>query len=85
MRKENHVTDVFLSEQHHAQAIDPESHPSRGRHAVLKSHEKIFVELLLFTPSLLFEAIALLDGIILLGVGRGDLLTIDAALEHFDC
>ena len=46
--------------------------------------EKIFVQLLLFAAGLMFEAFALLDGIVLLGVGGRDFLAVDAALENFD-
>ena len=46
--------------------------------------EEILVQLLLFATGLVFEAFALLDGIVLLGVSRRDFLAVDAALEDFD-
>src|SRR5439155_18266749 len=52
-----------------------------GWHAVFERHEEIFVELLLLATGLVFKAFALLDRIVLLGVGRRDFLPVDAALE----
>jgi len=46
--------------------------------------EKILVQLLLLAAGLMFEAFALLDGIVLFGVGGRDFLAVDAALEDFD-
>jgi len=51
---------------------------------VFEGHEKILVQLLLFAAGLMLEALALLDRVVLLGIGRGNLLAIDAALEDFD-
>ena len=45
--------------------------------------QEIFVELLLFAAGLVFEAFALFDGIVLLGIGRRDFLAVNAALENF--
>ena len=81
MRKENHVADTFLTEQHDAESIDPNADATGGWHAVLQRHEIIFIQLLLFTAGLLLKAFALFDGIVLLRVGRGNSLAIDAAFE----
>jgi hypothetical protein len=39
---------------------------------------------LLLAAGLMFEAFALLDGVVLLGVGGRDFLAVDAALEDLD-
>src|SRR5437660_3485958 len=82
--KENHVADVFLAQKHRAEAVDPHAHAAGGWHAVLERHEEIFVELLLLTTGLVFQAFALLDRIVLLGVSRRDFLPVNAALEDFN-
>jgi len=38
---------------------------------------------LLFAAGLVFQSLALLDGIVLLGIGRRDFLAVNAALENF--
>ena len=81
LRKQDDVTDAFLAKQHHAQTVDAHAHAASGRHAVFKGDEKIFVELLVFAAGLVFQTFALLDGIVLLGVGGRDFLAVDAALE----
>ena len=48
---------------------------------MFEGDEKIFIEFLLFAASLLLEALALLDGVVLLGVSGGNFLAVDAALE----
>ena len=52
---------------------------------MFEGDEKIFVEFLLFAAGLMFEAFALLEGVILLGIAGGDFLAVDATLEHFHC
>ena len=61
MRKENHVADAFLPEQHDAQAINANADAARWRHAVFECHEKIFIKFLLLAAGLLLEAFALLN------------------------
>ena len=46
--------------------------------------EKILVQLLLLSAGLMFEALALLNRVVLLGVAGRNFLTVDAALEDFD-
>jgi hypothetical protein len=84
LREQDHVADAFLAEEHHAQAVNAHAHAAGGRHSVFERDEKILVQLLLLAAGLMFEAFALLDGIVLLGVGGRDLLAVDAALEDFD-
>ena len=82
--KQDDVSYAFLAQQHHTEAIDADSHaPGRG-HSVFKSDQKVFVELLLFSAGLMFETFALFDRIILLGICRGDFLSIDAAFKDLD-
>jgi hypothetical protein len=84
LREEDDVADVFLAEEHHAKAVDAHAHAAGGRHAVFEGDEKIFVELLLLAAGLVFQPFALFDRIILLGVRRGNFLSVDAALENLD-
>jgi len=51
---------------------------------VFECDEKILVQFLLLAAGLMFEAFALLDGVVLLGVGGRDFLAVDAALEDLD-
>jgi len=51
---------------------------------VLEGDQEVLVQFLLFAAGLVFEPFALLDGIILLGVGGRDLLAVDAAFEDFN-
>jgi len=76
LRKQNHVADAFLAEQHHAQAVNADA--AGGRHAVFERDEKIFVQFLLLAAGLMFERGALRDGIVLLGVAGRNFLTVDA-------
>ena len=70
LREEDDVADAFLAEEHHAQAVNAHAHAVGGRHSVFERDEKILVQLLLFAAGLMFEAFALLDEIVLLGVER---------------
>ena len=70
LREQNHVADAFLAEQHHAQAVNAHAHAAGGRHAVFQRDQKILVQLLLLAAGLMLQPFALLDGIVLLGVGR---------------
>src|SRR6266498_94067 len=84
LREENHVTDALLTEQHHAEAIDAQAHAAGGRHAVFQGGKEFFVELLSFAAGLVFEPVTLFNGVVLFGVGRGNFLAVDAALEDFN-
>ncbi len=64
LRKENHVTDAFGSSEHHHEPIDTNADATRRRHAVFESGEEILVELLSFSPALMFESLALEVGIV---------------------
>ena len=46
--------------------------------------EDVLVELLVLAAGLVFERLALGDGVVLLGVGGRDFLSVDAALEDLD-
>src|SRR5829696_5547618 len=81
LREEDHVADAFLAEEHHAQAVDADADAARRGHAVFEGDEEIFVELLLLAARLMFERVALRDGVVLLGVAGRNLLPVDAALE----
>ena len=82
LRKKDHVTDAFLAEEHDTKAVDSYADPAGRGHAVFKSYQKIFIKFLLLTASLLLEAFALLNGIVLLSVRWGDFLTVDATFKH---
>src|SRR5881275_3047627 len=83
LRKEDHVANTFLPQQHHAESIDSHAHTARWRHPMFECDQKIFIDLLLLASGLMFEALALLDWIILLGVSRRDFLAVNAAFEDF--
>src|SRR5438445_1075676 len=83
LREQNHVADAFLAQQHHAESVNTHAHATSGWHAVFERNQKVFVELLLFAAGLVFEAFALFDRIVLLGIGRRDFLAVYAALENF--
>ena len=85
LREQDHVADAFLAEQHHAQPVNTHAHAASGWHAVFERDEKIFVQFLLLAASLMLKPFALLDGIVLLGVGGRNFLAVDASLEDFDC
>ena len=84
LRKQDNVTDTFLSEKHHAQTIDAEAHSPGGRHPVFERDKEIIIEFLFFASGLMFEAVALLDRIILFSIGGGDFLAVDTAFKDFD-
>jgi len=84
LREEDNVANAFLSEQHHAEAIDADAHATGGRHTVFEGDEEVLVEFLLFAAGLVFETFPLFDRVILFAVGWGDFLAIDAAFEDFD-
>jgi len=58
--------------------------PPAGGHAVLQSDQKIFIQFLLLAAGLVLEALALFNGVVLLGIRGRDLLSIDATFEDFD-
>src|ERR1043165_4564105 len=84
LRKQNHITYAFLSEQHHAQAVDTDADATGGRHAVFEGHEEILVQFLLLAASLMLQRRPLRDRVVLLGVTGRNLLAINAALEDLD-
>src|ERR1700733_4517126 len=84
LRKQNHVADAFLTEQHHAKPVNAHAHAAGGRHSVFERDEKILVQLLLLAAGLMFETFALLNRIILFRVARRNFLSVDAALEDFN-
>src|SRR5947209_15536197 len=83
--EQDHVADVFLTQQHHAETIDAQAHAAGWRHSMFECRKKIFVQLLLLAARLVLQALTLRDWIVLLAIGGGDLLAVDAALEDFDC
>jgi hypothetical protein len=40
LRKENHVADTFLAEEHHAKAVDADADAARRGHAVFEGDEE---------------------------------------------
>ena len=50
-RKQNHVADRFGAGEEHHQAVDADAETAGGRHAVFEREQKIFVELLCFSPA----------------------------------
>ena len=52
--------------------------------SMFKRDQKILIEFLLLAAGLVFEPLALLDGIILFGISWGDFHAIDAAFEDLD-
>src|SRR4051812_50124619 len=51
---------------------------------MFESYQEIFVELLLLAAGLMFEALALLDRIVLLRIGGGNFLAVNSALKKID-
>jgi|TARA_B100001971_G_C18073600_1_gene474431 hypothetical protein len=72
-----------LAEEHDAKAVDSYANAASRGHAVLKGHQEVFVQFLLFATGLLFKSFALLDRIILFSVRWGDFLTVDATFKNF--
>src|SRR5436190_19510981 len=85
LREKDYIANALLAKEHHAQTVNAHSHASGWRHPVLERHQEIFVELLLLAAGLVFEALALLERIVLFGVGGCDFLTVDATFKHFHC
>jgi len=82
--EQDHVADAFLAEEHHAQAVYAQAHAAGGGHAVFEGDQKIFIELLLLAARLVLEALALFERVVLLRVGRGNFLAVDATFENLD-
>ena len=51
---------------------------------MFEGNQKILIKFLLLATGLMFQRGALCDGIVLLGVARRNLLTVDATLENFN-
>src|SRR5258705_9065122 len=69
LRKEDHVTDAFLPEEHHAEAVDADADAASGGSEEHTPENQILMHLLLLPALLKNQSLALLDGIVLLGVG----------------
>src|ERR1051326_943338 len=82
--EQDYIPDAFLTQQHHAKAVNTQAHAAGGRHPVLQSGQKILIQLLLFAPGLMLQALALLDGIVLFAVSRSDLLAVDTTFKYVD-
>ena len=80
LREQDHVADAFLTEEHHAQAVNADADAARWGHTVFERDEEFFVQLLLLAAGLMLQPFALLNGIILLSVGGRNFLAVDAAL-----
>jgi len=84
LREQNHVEDAFLAEQHHAEAVNAQAHAAGGAHAAFEGDQKMFIELLLFAAGLALAALALSEWVVLLRLGRGNFLAVDATFEDLD-
>ena len=84
LRKQNHIANTFLAEQHHAKPVNSDSHSAGRRHAVFKRNQKILVQFLLLAAGLMLQPLALLNRVVLLGVTGRNFLAVDAALEDFN-
>jgi hypothetical protein len=69
LRKQNHVTNTFLSQQHHAKPVNADSNSASRRHSVFEGNQKIFIKFLLLATGLMFQRCALGYRVVLLGVG----------------
>ena len=47
---EKNITNVFLAEQHHAQAVNADADAAGGRHAVFERDEKIVIDFFVAEP-----------------------------------
>src|SRR5712664_3092270 len=87
VRKENHVPVGMLVRQHGRQPVDPQPHPAGWRKAMLERDQEVLVERMRFLGTLgprarlVLEAPALVDRVVDLGEGVGDLGAGDEQLE----
>ena len=85
--EEKHVADRAAAGEEHDAAVNAHAHASGGGHAVLKSQQEILIQHLglvvaaLTLLHLLFKAITLVDGVVKLGVGIGQLAVADEKLK----
>ena len=84
LRKQDHVADALGAGEQDAEAVDADTHATRGRHAVLEGEQEVGVHLLLVLADLLLEHFALHERVVLLGVGRGHFHAADDAFEDVD-
>jgi hypothetical protein len=90
MGKEDHVPDRRRVSEEHGEPIDPDALAGRGRHPVFEGAYIVLVHpVRLFVARqallrLLLEASPLVDGIVELGIGVGDLAAADEELEAVD-
>ena len=82
MRKEDDLTDGFRPGEQHDQSVDAHAQAPGRRHAVFEGVEKFLVNLVLLTPALLDQTLALHNRIVKLGVTRGNFLSVHDQFEH---
>ena len=85
--EQKHILDALRAGHHHHQAVDADAHAGGGGHAVLEGADKVEVDehglvvAFLAEAQLLLETAQLVDGVVELGVGVGQLLAADEELE----
>jgi hypothetical protein len=75
LREEHDVADAFGTGEHHDEAVDADADAAGGWHAVFEGGDELFVDLLRLFAGLMFQALALDDGVVQFGVSRADFLT----------
>ena len=87
LREEEHLLYGGLAGHQHHEAVHADTHTRRGGHAVFEGADEVvvdehgFVVTFLREAQLLFEAQALVDGVVQFGVGVAQLLAVDHELE----
>ncbi len=87
LREEEDFLYAGLTGEEHGEAVDADAEAGGGWHAVFEGAEEVvvdehgFVVASLAEAELLFEALALVEGIVELGVGVGDFFAVDNEFE----
>ena len=82
--EEDDVADGIGACEHHDEAVDADADAASWGHAVFEGEEEFFVDLLGFFAGLVFEALALDDGVIEFGVAWGDFDAVDDEFVDVD-
>ena len=87
LREEEHFLNGRLAGEEHHEAVDADADARGGGHAVLERAEEVlvddhrFIVTLVGQTHLIHETLFLVDGVVELGVGVGQLLAVDHQLE----
>ena len=85
--EEEHLLDVGLARHEHHKAVDADADTARRRHTILQSAQEVVVDYhslvvaLVGKTHLFLEAFLLVNGVVELRVGIGQLLSVDHQLE----